>query len=569
MAFNEVLDEEILTEFKTSEDSDREETTHSSLNPKINRDFQPKKSVYYKNPSIQLIVVISCGIPLIWLVLSAFSSPKPSKEVKVKPVDEEKVKMQKALDEERKAINQLQKEKALEKQQKIEAIILEPEPEPEPEPKELETKVDRPPVSQPPPPKPIPQYQPVAVRQNVVPKSEPAIENIEPEVDPMERWLASANSGHYVTARGRREKTLNIANRTGEDDSFNSMYEETYNRKTQISQTNKESTLPDNNISKNVEITDYPSYSDSSIQERLSSSVALLDSKEIEERLKYPSRKPSQTIDRRRHSRRFSAEAVRETDDNNSSSINNLEEKYNSSNKNNHSSSRTQQWASNFSQQELRQNISSNRTSRTIGIGTSIKATLESSVVWTSNNTEPNGKKYLLQLQEGLKSVTGEEILPENTRAIAVVKESSNSGLVFMEVTHLIEGTRKIAIPSGVVQIEGKNGSPLKAKLKRKGDSDFLTDLVTIAAPGVSEAMGSLADSADTLVFEEGDRSLLRTRNGNSNPLASGISGLADGAENVLNRRLQRNINNESILSYFQLDSGKTVHLVVYEDFSL
>ena len=74
----------------------------------------------------------------------------------------------------------------------------------------------------------------------------------------------------------------------------------------------------------------------------------------------------------------------------------------------------------------------------------------------------------------------------------------------------------------------------------------------------------ALDSAGDTLVVQNG--SVFRT-NDSRDPLASGVSGVADGVSSTLNRRIERN-QRESILSYFQLDSGKTVYLKAYEDIS-
>lgn len=204
--------------------------------------------------------------------------------------------------------------------------------------------------------------------------------------------------------------------------------------------------------------------------------------------------------------------------------------------------------------------------SSVVDIGSTVKATLRSTVVWTSQ-LKNREKKYLLELEEDFTNVSGEKVLQEGTRLIARVTDYSNSGILSMEIAEIITKDRRIEVPSGILLVEGKKGRPLKADLKREGDGDFLTTLGAIVAPGVEQAFDSLADSADTLMFEDGDRSLLRTNSGDSNPLASGVSGIAEGTNRVLTRRIERN-SSEIVTSYFQLKSGETVYLTAYEDFS-
>ena len=203
--------------------------------------------------------------------------------------------------------------------------------------------------------------------------------------------------------------------------------------------------------------------------------------------------------------------------------------------------------------------IANTRKTNIIDIGSSAKATLESAVVWSTGTRSQSNKKYLLRLKEDFENVDGTVILPEDTRLIATVRNYDNSGLLAMEVTQILHQGRKIDVPTGALLIEGKKGSPLKADLKQKGDSDFWANVGSVVAPGVERALDS---ASDTLIVQNG--SVYRTNN-RRDPLASGAAGIADGVSRTINRRIQRN-QRETILSYFQLDSGKTVYLKAYED---
>jgi len=70
-----------------------------NLNPEFNLDHQEfDKVVYYKNPKVHSFVVIACGLPLIWLLFSAFSPAKNTAEESA-PVDAEKAEMSKQIEE--------------------------------------------------------------------------------------------------------------------------------------------------------------------------------------------------------------------------------------------------------------------------------------------------------------------------------------------------------------------------------------------------------------------------------------------------------------------------------------
>ena len=203
-----------------------------------------------------------------------------------------------------------------------------------------------------------------------------------------------------------------------------------------------------------------------------------------------------------------------------------------------------------------------------LDIGSSAQAVLETGIAWTEQGV-PGDRQYLLRLKEPFTNADGEEVLPEGTRLIAQISETSNSGLFFMEVTAIRGDNReRIPVNPGVLQITSEDGSPLKADLKQKGGPGFWDHFGAIAAPGVERAFESIADSADSLLVNDGDRSIVRTSGGGDNPVAAGISGVASGASDVFSSQLEsRRI--ERAVPYFQFESGESVRIMVYEDFAL
>ena len=205
--------------------------------------------------------------------------------------------------------------------------------------------------------------------------------------------------------------------------------------------------------------------------------------------------------------------------------------------------------------------------SQILDIGSSVEAVLESSIAWTEQGVPPN-RQYLLRLEEAFTNTEGVEVLPEGTRLIAQISETSNSGLFFMEVTAILDNSERISVAPGVLQIASEDGSPLKADLKQKGGPGFWDNFGAIAAPGVERAFDSLSDSADSLTLSDGDRSVIRTSGGGDNPLAAGISGVASGASEVFSSQLE-NQRAERVVPYFQFKSGETVRIMVYDDLQL
>jgi len=202
-----------------------------------------------------------------------------------------------------------------------------------------------------------------------------------------------------------------------------------------------------------------------------------------------------------------------------------------------------------------------------LDIGSSAEAVLQNGVAWTQNSPQMN-RKIVLRLSEGFKNSSGQQILPKGTRLIAQVTEASGSGLFAMDITHILQGREKTPVPPGALQVMAEDGTPLKANLKRKGGRSFWANFGSILAPGVEDAMDAVAGSADSLILEDGDRSLIQTSGGSRNPLAAGVSGMASGAATVFSDRLQ-DAPEDRPVPYFQFDSGKSVRVFVNDDLFL
>lgn len=204
-----------------------------------------------------------------------------------------------------------------------------------------------------------------------------------------------------------------------------------------------------------------------------------------------------------------------------------------------------------------------------LDIGSTAKAVLESSIAWTPEGPEQKSS-YILRLKEGFKNRSGVEVLPKDTDLIAQMTETSDAGLFYMDVTHILRGSNreKVALPQGGVQVVAEDGSPLKAELKQKGGRNFWANAARMIAPGLERAMGAIASSADSLVLEDGDRSLIRTSGGDDNPLAAGVGGVAEGVSEAVSDR-QNNTQRQPSTPYFKFDGGTTVRVVVSQDVQL
>jgi len=210
-------------------------------------------------------------------------------------------------------------------------------------------------------------------------------------------------------------------------------------------------------------------------------------------------------------------------------------------------------------------------TLETLETGSSASATLERSISWgaTSNNSANISQaNYSLTLNEEWKNTSGEEVFPEGTKVIAKINTADRSGILNMEVVRIQGEEGNIKVPKNTILIDGKKGSTLRAELKREGNSSLTSDLGSIAASGVEESFEELgAASSNFILGDDGGDTFITTQsNSDGQPLASGVSGLADGVGNVLEARLQAQQSSPSS-SYFELKQGTTVELTVNEDF--
>ena len=423
----------------------------------------------------------------------------------------------------------------------IKPVEEEPEPELEPEP-----KIAPAPVQQPPRPRPRPVAQPVVYRQPmrtapVVVERRPIVEPVE-EIDPMARWLAQASRGYSVSSLEK------VPYRSATRSSFN--------------------TTPTNEPNQEIESQNLPSVAvvPSSTQERESRLVTSPDNDrgELYAQSRWQQIREQKTL--------LGDEQLKERLNRGQTIL--AERRQVIAKTNSRKSPPPPRQVVNpqtIATTEVAQVTAQRETvrHRLLDIGSYAEADLADSIAWTQSESSSN-RKYILYLRAGFKNSGGIEVLPPKTRVIARITKVSRAGLFSMEVTHIIQSfeSPKIVVPPGTLEIVSENGSPLKAEIKQKGSSDFWTSAGAIIAPGIEKAMDSVADSAESVLLNDGDRSIIST-NGDSNPLASGISGVAEGASNVLSNRMRSRSNRNSIAPYFQFDGDQTVRIRVNEDFIL
>ena len=486
------------------------------------KDFTLEKRPYYKRPIVQFGFVLLIGFPITWLFLSAFNPGNDAQpEQEDNPLEQENEQLKDSLAQARQEIDALTVAKGLENQE-IELIEPEPEPQPEPTPEPEPQK-----ISQPSPPVSQPRSQPVVYRQAVQttpaisqPISQPTvIERSEPEIDPMEKWLAQAQRGYSVSSYQNfgGENNSSIASRPSPT------------IKPKITQKREFSGLVAASDVKSTTHHQTPLLDKSHLHQRIENQ-SLLQKREIRARLNQ-------------------GQAILTSGNGVIATSSNLE-------------------ASGLLMPTLSQNpvpSSSYSPNRLLDVGSIAKGRIDESIAWTTQTQSAKGQKYIIYLEEGLKNSGGIEVLPKGTRLIAQIKDVYSSGLFSMQVIDIIKSFNqpKISVPPGTIEIVSEDGSPLRAELKQKKSSDFLTDAGAIVAPGIERAL----DSTDSLLLNNGDSSIIQTSD--RNPLTSGISGVASGAADVLSNRMRNRSSRNNAVPYFQFKGDQTVYVRVNEDFLL
>ncbi len=537
---------------------------------------------YHKRPRVQAAIMLALALPVGWFMVTAFSPQEPhNAQLQARPDDPENSLLKKSLVLERQRNQNLTIEKGL-RAQKLEVVPVKAKPSAVPKsqpisspPKPISRASSAPQpiyiprrVPTPLPPRAIP--RPVAYSSAAIaakPRISPAISKstssikqagAEPELSPMEQWLAAANAGHYVAAQGEdtaygSEAQPVAYTRADQTDSYPMADAEEAN-------TDQASGYPstETDSSTSNQAASYPSAepNSSSIEQAASYPSARANGSTAERAASYPPTGPDSSTSTRSSRDIPTYEPLTP--------------------QGNASVQQPQTTASLPQQNQTPQSQAPNpvqsippNSNRLLDIGSTAEAVLADSIAWTSDRQAQNlNLNYLLRLESGFKNRLGAEILPQGSTLIAQVTGKADSGFFYMEVTQILQPNGiKTPVPQGAVQILAEDGSPLKAGLEKKGRR-FLANAASILAPGVERAMDSIANSAESLVLKDGNRSVISTSGKSSNPIASGIAGLANGASKVATEGLEPP-KTDTAVSYFKFPGGKTVRVYVNQDVQL
>ncbi len=551
---------EAVNEILFGEETDplREESENESTEPKIAasrkvaREFKLTEVPYYKKPAVQIALIVLLAYPVLWLIWSVFggSSNSPATAEKANPYQKENEQLKVSLVKAREEIEKMKIQSSVYNQEQ-ELKIIEPKPIPEPKP-----------VSEPEPvkvvqaPKPIrPTAQSRVVYRTPAPRRNYVSQQVtEPEIAPMEQWLAQAQRGHSMSSFYSPQSNQVIASVPTPTPVIETSYQSQYSIPVNPER-NPELIAANLLLSSPSPIPQTPLFDEGRLWAIRNNEQPLLDDERLnairnneqplwdEGRLRaIRNNEPTKT--------QYIAAA---SDSMNISPVRLGAFEFQNSIRGSEQDSRTREGEEISPVEESTVAVA---PSKLLDMGSEAEGTLTQEIVWTGQGFDSE-RNYILYLEDGFKNSVGIEVIPPGTRLIAQISEVSSSGLFSLKISHIVRGKSqpKIDVPPGTLEIIAEDGSPLRANLKQEGNSNFLSEVV---APGVEAVLNS---SANNLTGSYSGVS--------SDPLSAGASGVARSTSNLIRQRMRGTGRSSRNLSYFVFEGDQTVRVVVNEDFVL
>ncbi len=554
---------EAVNEILFGEETDplREESENESTEPKIAasrkvaREFKLTEVPYYKKPAVQIALIVLLAYPILWLIWSVFggSSNSPATAEKANPYQKENEQLKVSLVKAREEIEKMKIQSSVYNQEQ-ELKIIEPKPIPEPKP-----------VSEPEPvkvvqaPKPIrPTAQSRVVYRTPAPRRNPVPQQVtEPEIAPMEQWLAQAQRGHSISSfhsTHSHQVMASVPTPRTLIESQNQQNPPQYSIPVNP-ESNPELIAANLLLSSPSPIPQTPLFDEGRLRAIRNNEQPLLD----DERLNAIRNNEQPLWDEGR------LRAIRNNEPTNpqyiaaaSDSINispvlsgafEFENSIGGSEQN--STTREGEEIS-----PVEESTVAVAPSKLLDMGSEAEGTLTQEIVWTGQGFDSE-RNYILYLEDGFKNSVGIEVIPPGTRLIAQISKVSPSGLFSLKISHILRGfdQPKIDVPPGTLEIVAQDGSPLRANLKQEGNSNFLSEVV---APGVEAVLNSSANNLTGSYYGV-----------SSDPLSAGASGVARSTSNLIRQRMRGTGRSSRNLSYFVFEGDQTVRVVVNEDLIL
>ncbi|PLZ70417.1 TrbI/VirB10 family protein [Fischerella thermalis] len=221
------------------------------------------------------------------------------------------------------------------------------------------------------------------------------------------------------------------------------------------------------------------------------------------------------------------------------------------------------------------------KSPKSVRVGTSVKAVLATAVFGettrsTNNrNNQDNSPKnvFVVRLQEPLKSIDGEVVLPAKTEFLTEVSSISEQGLVQLNVVKLVREnngnlTEQPLTPNAIL-IRASAGKPLVANQYKRGTSTAMIDASQFVLGGIGKA-AELFNRTESQVTTTATGTVVT----NSNPRRNLLAGILEGGvRTVVPQITQR--NQQAISQAMQrtniwfLPAGKEVEIYINQTMQL
>jgi hypothetical protein len=222
------------------------------------------------------------------------------------------------------------------------------------------------------------------------------------------------------------------------------------------------------------------------------------------------------------------------------------------------------------------------KSPKSVRVGTSVKAVLATAVfgettrATNNNNNNKNNSPtnvFVVSLQEPLKSIDGEVVLPAKTELLTQVSSISEQGLVQLDVVKVVRENKgnltEQSLPQNAILIRASAGKPLVANQYKKGTSTTMIDAKQFVLGGIGKAAE---------LFNRTQSEVTTTSTGtvvtNSNPRRNILAGILEGGvRTVVPQITQR--NQQAISQAMQrtniwfLPAGKEVEIYINQTMQL
>jgi hypothetical protein len=221
------------------------------------------------------------------------------------------------------------------------------------------------------------------------------------------------------------------------------------------------------------------------------------------------------------------------------------------------------------------------KSPKSVRVGTSVKAVLATAVfgettrATNNRNNQDNSPKnvFVVRLQEPLKSIDGEVVLPAKTEFLTEVSSISEQGLVQLNVIKLVRENNgnltEQSLPQNAILIRASAGKPLVANQYKRGTSTAMIDASQFVLGGIGKA-AELFNRTESQVTTTATGTVVT----NSNPRRNLLAGILEGGvRTVVPQITQR--NQQAISQAMQrtniwfLPAGKEVEIYINQTMQL